>query len=415
MINRFRFFRLDGIPGWQMTGFFLVKITAGFALAWIYSHWYTDRSTADTFKYFDDSYYLYELFFKNKEMFFQFLLGTTHYSEAYLTYSDQLQTWWNQYTLYNDARTMVRLNAAIRFISGGYYAVHSVIFCFITFTGLTALCKALMGSLKHKKLFVWLLFLFPSLTFWSSGVMKDGIIFIGTGFLLYLITRHLRNEIHGILFGLGMLLFMGVTFFSKLHIFLVLIPCLVALLPSIQHPVRAGFYFTALASAYLAILIILRLISPATDLITFMAEKQHENIRVALELKAGSYFHIPELDGSILNFLINIPVGLFNAIVQPLPIKTHSPLVLISALENTFILLVILILVFKLISKRTNVFNYWFWFSLLFVVILFSVIGMMTPVAGALVRYKIQGLPFLFYIITSLLDGISSQTNKTTA
>jgi len=41
--------------------------------------------------------------------------------------------------------------------------------------------------------------------------------------------------------------------------------------------------------------------------------------------------------------------------------------------------------------ERKNI----FWFCVFFVLILFTIIGLTTPVSGALVRYKIPALPFL--------------------
>ena len=42
------------------------------------------------------------------------------------------------------------------------------------------------------------------------------------------------------------------------------------------------------------------------------------------------------------------------------------------------------------------------WFSILFIIILFSLIGLVTPVLGAIVRYKFQ-LWFLFFTLYLLL------------
>jgi hypothetical protein len=42
--------------------------------------------------------------------------------------------------------------------------------------------------------------------------------------------------------------------------------------------------------------------------------------------------------------------------------------------------------------------------SLLFITVLFIIIGISTPIIGALVRYKIPGLPFLFMIFLLIID-----------
>lgn len=409
LIFRLKFFRLTGIPQWQMAAFFILKIFAGIALAWIYTHWYTDRVAADTFKYFDDSEKLFKLFHQNRKLFFQFVLGTTHYSKEYLDFSNTLNTWWNQYTIYNDGRTMVRINTLLRFVSFGYYHVHSIIFCFITFCGLTAFCKAMLPFLsRYRKHFVYAVFLFPSLTFWSSGVMKDGIILAGTGGTILMLSLYLQNQLAAGKFSAGILFFLAVMFFSKLHVFLVMVPCLLLMVFESNSKLKKWMSFLLPLFLFFLFAVILKLIVPAADIFSFMAEKQAENIRMAIEAKAGSYFEIPVLDGTLSNFILNIPVGFMNSIIRPLPNEINSPLMMLSAAENIILLIAIVYVLFWF-SKKTAQQPVFFFFSLMFVLILFSVIGMMTPVSGALVRYKIQGLPFVFFVLFSLMESTKKE------
>jgi hypothetical protein len=407
LISKLKFFRIAGIQQWQMYGFFILKILAGMALAWIYTHWYTDRVAADTFKYFDDSEKLFELFHKDRKLFLQFVFGTTHYSPEYLEFSNSLNTWWNQYAIYNDGRTMVRINTLLRFISFGYYPVHNIVFCFITFCGLTAFCKAFLPYLKrYQKLFVCFLFLFPSLTFWSSGVMKDGIILAGTGGTLLMLSYYRQNKIAGVKFFSCLIFSLTLTFFSKLHIFMVMAPCLLLFAFSMRMKPLLSFLLPLLLFFMLAAF--LKWFIPSADLFAFMAEKQAENIRMAIESKAGSYFEIPVLDGTPLNFILHIPSGFLNSLVRPLPYEIHSPLMLFSAVENILLHMFMGFALFRFIGNPKQPSDF-FYFSVLFVVILYSVIGMMTPVSGALVRYKIQGFPFLFFALLSLLESTKKE------
>jgi hypothetical protein len=412
LILRLNFFKINGIPQWQIAGFFILKIMAGIGLAWIYTYWYTDRVAADTFKYFDDSEKLFKLFHQDKRLFFQFLFGTAQYSKEYLEFSNTLNTWWNQYTIYNDGRTMVRLNTLLRFISGGYYPVHNIIFCFITFCGLMAICRAFIPWLsRYRKAFVFIMFLFPSLTFWSSGVMKDGIIMVGTGGTLLVLSQFLQNKLStGKMIAL-LVLFLTITFFSKLHIFMVMIPCLILFFILVKTKQKPLWSMLLAVMILFLLSVLLKWVYPPADLFAFMAEKQAENIRMAIASKAGSYFEIPVLDGSVLNFLVNIPTGLFNSFLRPLPHEVNSALMLISASENLVMVAATFIILFlsgKKISQQTVFFH----FSVLFVLILFTVTGMMTPVSGALVRYKIQGLPYLFFVLMSLLESRGKENSE---
>ncbi|QQR94329.1 MAG: hypothetical protein IPJ93_10715 [Bacteroidota bacterium] len=45
-----------------------------------------------------------------------------------------------------------------------------------------------------------------------------------------------------------------------------------------------------------------------------------------------------------------------------------------------------------------------FWVAVFYTLSLFELIGLVTPVMGAIVRYKIQALPFLFFLLIYLTD-----------
>ncbi|MEO8733942.1 MAG: hypothetical protein ABI373_06400, partial [Flavobacteriales bacterium] len=54
LIRRSAFFQAPGLERRTVGWLFLLKIAAGTALWWVYTYHYTDRSTADIYKYFDD-------------------------------------------------------------------------------------------------------------------------------------------------------------------------------------------------------------------------------------------------------------------------------------------------------------------------------------------------------------------------
>lgn len=395
------FFSFEGIPGKWIQFFFIVKLVSGLLLSLIYTHYYTNRLTADTFKYFDDSKILFELFFKDKALFFQFMFGGEQFNASYLDVSNQMNTWWNKYTIYNDARTMIRFNVLLRFISLGHYHVHAVIFNFIAFTGMVALAKALIIEIKDfKRAYVFFLFLFPSLTFWSSGLMKDGIIFFSLGFSLLYLQKYLREKKIKYVFMLVALALL--LFFTKLHIFFIYVPCSVALLTYSRFNKSVPGYF--LSASFVVFLIIMTtgyFIQDKT-IPELISEKQHENIAIAKEVQAGSFIDINSLVPTWSSIIKNIPVGFMNTLVRPHIFDSLSPFILLSAVENIFLL--ILIIAAFLSKKMGNYSSPFIYFSILFVFALFSMIGIMTPVLGALVRYKIQGLPFLLFIICSMAD-----------
>ncbi len=403
LIRKLAFFSIDGIGKRTIILFFLLKVLSGIVLCLIYTYYYTDRLTADTFKYFDDSKVLFHLFFTDKNLFMQFMSGTNELSDQYIFYSNQMNTWWNKFAIYNDARTMVRLNTVMRFISMGYYHVHAAIFNFISFAGLVVLTKVLLEDMKHfRREFIFLIFLFPSLTFWSSGLMKDGLIFFTLGFCLHFFINLIKRKGFFVLNIFMVAVFSTLLFYTKVHILFIFI-CGAAswfVASNFNKMKLMVFSITAIALIFSAPLAI-KFISDK-DLLEFTAVKQQENIRVAVEMQAGSRISIAVLDGSLLNLVKNTPAGLFNAFFRPHLLDINSPVTALSAIENLFLMMMMVLVLLSV--KRTPSLPLVFYFSIFFVLMLFAIIGVMTPVLGTLVRYKIQGLPFLFFILLTLAD-----------
>ena len=101
-------------------------------------------------------------------------------------YYEQMNSWLNASPVYNDNRTIIRLNAFFRFFSLGHYYVHVVFINFLSFTGLFCLYKSFLNYLPEKKTeLLFLTFLMPSMMFWGSGLLKDGLLISGFGIFIY--------------------------------------------------------------------------------------------------------------------------------------------------------------------------------------------------------------------------------------
>lgn len=404
IIKKLSFFSIEGFSKKLFSMFFILKIISGFVLSLIYTYYYTDRLTADTFKYFDDSKVIFDLLNSDKKLFSQFMFGTSDYSEAYMHYSNVMNNWWNKYNIYNESRTIIRMNVLMRFLSFGHYQVHNVFFSFISFTGLFALAKLFLYNLKDfKKEMLLLVFLFPSVLFWGSGVMKDGVIFFVVGLSLYSLHKYFSLPQRKVFHFLFFLLFTILLFLTKLHVFFLFVPCIIAFYLSYLNKENTVKIFAISFTVYIILLLSAKYIFPGMDFLQMLSDKQKGFIQLAAEQKAGSIIHINELQPNFWSLLKNTPQGIFNSFFRPHFFDSRSPLILLSALEN-FIIILMLLAVFVSMYFRKILANPLFWFSVFYTISLFALIGIMTPVLGALVRYKIQALPFLFFILLTLVD-----------
>ena len=129
------------------------------------------------------------------------------------------------------------------------------------------------------------------------------------------------------------------------------------------------------------------------------------------EQYGSNNYSIGELDGTVSGMLRVAPMSIFTAIYRPLPWEVGSPMMVISAVENTILLIFTLLLIIRL-----NPFKFFreilseplFTFSILFTLLFGFGVGIASTNFGALVRYKIPLIPF--YFTTMYL--IYRKTNK---
>ena len=76
-----------------------------------------------------------------------------------------MHNWYNKVVLFNDYRFQIRINTLLRFISLGYYHVHAVFYCFLSFVGLTALLKLLLNTSRAQEVLFAGVFLFLQFCF----------------------------------------------------------------------------------------------------------------------------------------------------------------------------------------------------------------------------------------------------------
>src|SRR5205085_1236733 len=111
---------------------FVLKIIAGCSLGFIYTYYYKDRTTADTFKFFDDSKVMFDQLLEHPKDFFKMFTGIQGDSPTLVRYYNNMNAWNNKDVLFNDNKTIIRLNVIFHLFSLGHYYVHVVFINFIS-------------------------------------------------------------------------------------------------------------------------------------------------------------------------------------------------------------------------------------------------------------------------------------------
>ncbi|MBI3501371.1 MAG: hypothetical protein HY063_06215 [Bacteroidetes bacterium] len=469
LIRKLSFFSAEGISKNAFTFAFLVKIIFGFGFWALYSYYSRYQNRADAFLYFDDGKILYSALFKNPVDYIKLLLG---FNDASLNpYIEQTGYWLREFNqgLYNETRTVIRFNALVCLFSFGNYHVHTVFMCFISFTGLAGIYKTFLPYLKNKKreLFIAVFFI-PSVLFWGSGVLKEGLILFSMGMSIYLWFKLLQEKFSLLRF-ISLLIFLWLLAASKIYVLLIILPALIA------HTwiVKSNKNFSALKySAVLLLYVSAGLLLPHFDFPFMLFEKQRQSIYLS---RGGSYLEneqakrfiyiksdvkdriiplkdkpgyckikpgVPYLKWTLDNYLdtgkvynsidtttywifynqegagsrIDIPVLFPSAgsLLKTSPLGFFISLFRPHLLEakNPLMLFsavenffILLFILLCLFFHKINSENFHlFLFCVTIVILLYTLVGITTAILGSAVRYKMPALPFLFIAMLLILD-----------
>lgn len=398
IIKAHSFFRIPELGKRFLSGVFVLKVAAGTVLAALYTYYYTDRSTADIYKYFDDSKYMTAALWSQPGDFFRMLLGFDNDNEYFNThYYNQMNNWFRSYesNLYNDSHTIIRINAVMRIFSLGSYPVHTLFACFFSLAGLVGIYKAFVSFFKGKE--QWLaivVFLIPSVLFWGSGVLKEAFLLCGLGLFFYSLMQILQTEMrlkNALFLVAGFVLLL----YLKVYVLMALLPGLVAFIwiAKTKHKyILLKYFVVLLVSAVLWVYF--EKLFPQYHMLEILVQKQQDFNRLSESMNSGSLIPVFPLQADFISFLKASPFALFNVLFRPFPGESFSPFILMASLENLIFIVSILVAVFRfenITVEKSNLFI----FLLLYVGLLFVLIGWVTPVMGAIVRYKVPALPFL--------------------
>lgn len=400
IIYRWKFFDVPEIPRWYFVAVYLLKFMAGITLAFLFIKYFNG---GDTYSYFENACRIHELVLSNPKQFWMVMAGCD--APELTPFYDSLGLW-KSYELFDfDAQTIIRINALIRFVSFGIYNVHVLFFSFFSLTGIMAFYRIMRRPAwrNHKLLFAGL-FMLPSLMFWTSGILKEGVLVLGMGFLFYGLHLLLRfntrfRSAYVFLFSSLLLLMM-----VKMYVLALLIPGLAAWIWTektspkhiwLKHGVAHAFYFLLLFNIPYFI--------SSFNPVEVLYYKQHNSIVFADYMQSRSIIHPPIIDLSAMSILLNVPAALWSAIIHPLITDAHNPFALFSAIEN-LLMLCCLLLSITFSKKVKSRYLPLFVLSVFFVVMLYILIGFTATTAGSLVRFKVPALPFLIFILVMLFD-----------
>lgn len=416
-ITKLPFFQKSGVKPLALFFAFALKVIAGIGLTLVYTYYYPDRSTADIYKYFDDAKIIASTLPEHPQLYAKLISGINDNDPQLEPYIKSMKNWsahsdqWLSYTqtrdfnLFNSNRIITRFNALLWPISLGNMYTHVLFMCFLSLCGLTALYRLLVNHIREKQLPLFIvIFFWPSVMFWCSGVLKDGLIISALYFLLYVgLDRDKINRRKMVkMFVIAVLI--ALLLITKYYVVLALIPAIIGLyIQGLRQSIKP-LLAHALAIALCFIMMIgSSAIGFSPNGIEIIQAKREEALKAAIVGDAKHYLFVDNMKSTEWGFIQKIPEALCNGLFRPFIWEAgNSPFIVISALENLLLILFIIGAIVFPDKKQMNDSKIWALFS--FVLCLALIIGFTTPISGGIVRYKTAFIPALCSVLVILTD-----------
>ncbi|MBL4586776.1 MAG: hypothetical protein JKX84_06960 [Flavobacteriales bacterium] len=395
---------IDKNPAYKYyrTGF-LAKIYGGLIFALIYAFYYEG---GDTTAYWIDAGRLAALITTEPVCFTKILFGDL--SVRWFYCFDLSQGPPLHFLRDPQAYAVTRFTSLFYFLSVDSFFGCTILISWLSFGGVWRLYMVFCEEYPKltKELAIAFLFI-PSVIFWGSGIMKDTFTFTAACWMtasVYGLLLKRRNVFWNsvyVLFAIYVMISM------KPYVFVALLPgCLIwVVFNRIQ---RIQNQITRIMAAPIIMMVgfvgAAGIFSQATsnlgdygsvDTILDRAVATQEDLK--REAYEGNSFDIGTISPSIGGVVVKAPIAIFSGLFRPTLIEVRNPVMLISALENTALMLFLLYILFKvgpfgfvryIFSKPMIL------FSFVFAIFFSFAVGLTTSNFGALVRYKIPALPF---------------------
>ncbi|GAB3203616.1 hypothetical protein ABID22_002100 [Pontibacter aydingkolensis] len=376
----------------------VLKLLAGILLGLLYHHYYHEGDTL-TFK--NASLILSEYALQNPAGYVKLILFNEFESEAF-----RATVPFSRLPDFSNSFFFTKLLSLLNLLTNSQYYLNSLYFSLFSFWGTAALVATLVKHFPKYKSAAMLAFLyFPSVVFWSSGVLKDAILF-GSMCWVFAVAVELSEGkrlriLNWLLLPFILYLFIRIKFFLAL----ILLPLLVLFLlirfiakrsgslKQIKSQIAVlliGFSALALVGLYLAVNIndaffLRNLVYTYEGILELSQERPHISFS-SLEPTVGS-------------ILVNAPKAFLSAVFRPFIWEAVNVLYLLMSLENLLILALAILATFSLFKnglKQITLLQVCF---VLMIICFGVIIGLTTPNFGTLSRYRIVLLPFLVYLL----------------
>ena len=394
-----------------------VKILATILFCLFYKFLYDNGG--DTFSYHKDAKLIAGYLLNDSQGFFELIMRDEQpWLANNYTYSSVKPVYWfNNYEF-----NLVRLVVPFEIISLGNFYACSLWISFLAFTGVWKLFEMLSSLFSKDKKLLSLILFFPSVLFWTSGILKDSFIIASVCGIVYSVYNlaHLKKPKFRYLLITFSSVF--VILLLKPYVLIALIPCIFlwAMLEFLTQK-RSKFSRAISTPIYLCVSIFL-----IGSLLIFLQKdlgvygKYSDLLEYSTSVRKGfnsinkvDLIGIDSFDFESSESIGGILFSTFSIIHRPFIWESWNVFSLITGIENLLLLVVciygILSFLFDLKSLRIFLTRPFLIFCIFYSLVLAMGIGLSITNFGAIIRLKSAFM--LFYLIPFIVLIGSAKRN----
>ncbi|MBK8443351.1 MAG: hypothetical protein IPL35_08035 [Sphingobacteriales bacterium] len=386
-----------------------VKLLGSLAFAAVYMFYYKD---GDTFGYYREGEIIYNLFLESplKGLRIWWLGSGMELDTAYYT---QQMAFYGEDSFFH----VVRLSSFFGLFCWNNFWVITLLFGFLSFWGLWAWFRVLEAMYPDlRAVFFVIMFMIPSVVFWSGGILKDPITITATGWAVWGFYHFFIVQKNRLL---ALVLMLGAMFFIleiKFYILAGLIPAFLVWMwgNAVRKLLRDKYVFRIVATAVVVglpfcIYFLSDVIYSYTEQLTLLFVRKamgFQGWHSAISGATTSGYTLGKVEFTVAGVFSKVPVSIWTSLFRPYFTEVHTAIVLAAAVESTLTLLLTawvllkvgILRTFKIIFTHADISAF-----IIFTLIFAFITGFTSFNFGALVRYKIPQMPFYYSALAIIL------------
>jgi len=396
------------LKSWTLWVLWLLKALAGTGLVWLYGHYYNPEH-ADIYLYFNDAQVIKQGLEQFPADFLNFILGHKPTEVNALALHNQLNFWdlSEPDGFVNERHTIILLNVLLSYLTGSQIYGNALIMSFVALLGQIGLYRFLiLNHPKQKAIILLVVFAIPAVLIWNSSILKEPLLFLSMGWGLYFSEQFLRSKRKADLFLSLIFLFLGLIVKPYVSIFMFMAWAVYVLFRNreLSFTKQSRIVFLTFIGCVIGLFLVN---NTPIDPIQKIKKKQIQfikNIEEAEKIeKVGSKIEFTVLSGSVHNFMWHSVSAFAKALIRPSFFDAKKPMYWPDILQTTILIIMLMFALRYPNSIEPSQFAL-LWFYSLFILGLLILVGLTTPVLGALVRYRTPVLIFEYVLVLQFMN-----------